>query len=114
MDWDEAAADVHIVDGYPVLINDAGCADLVARVSRDVLGPERVRTDRRPGMGAEDFAYYAQLVPAAMFRLGMAPPGGDGWPELHTPWMDFNDDALPSGIELFSEIAYRCLREHAG
>ena len=108
-----AEAEVHIVNGYPVMINDEDCAEFVARVSRDVLGDDRVRTNRRPGMGAEDFAYYAQLVPAAMFQLGMLPSGMDAWPQLHTPWMDFNDDVLPTGIELFSEIAYRYLHEHA-
>jgi amidohydrolase len=108
-----AEAEVNIINGYPVLINDDACTDFVARVSRDLLGDHRVRTDRAPGMGAEDFAYYAQQVPAAMFRLGMLPPDMDAWPALHTPWMDFNDDILPTGIELFSEIAYRYLHEHA-
>jgi hippurate hydrolase len=58
-------------------------------------------------MGVEDFAYYAQRVPAVMFRLGLKPPADESFPGLHTSTFDFNDDALPVGIRLFVELALR-------
>jgi len=59
------------------------------------------RDKPRPSMGAEDFAFYLQGREGAMIRLGM----GEGAPPLHSSTFDFNDDALPAGILLFSLIA---------
>jgi metal-dependent amidase/aminoacylase/carboxypeptidase family protein len=61
-------------------------------------------------MGVEDFAYYAQKVPASMFRLGVMPVGAATYPSLHNPAFNFNDDALPVGIQLFCELALRFLQ----
>jgi metal-dependent amidase/aminoacylase/carboxypeptidase family protein len=48
-------------------------------------------------MGGEDFAYYAQQIPACFYLLGVE----DGqWKSahLHQPTFDFNDAAIPLGI----------------
>lgn len=108
-----AAAEVDVIDGYPVAVNDRACADLVARVGREVLGSRNVFTRLRRSMGGEDFAYYAQKVPAAVFRLGIRPPGADEVPNLHSARIDFNDDALPVGITLLSRIAQTFLENAA-
>jgi metal-dependent amidase/aminoacylase/carboxypeptidase family protein len=62
-------------------------------------------------MGAEDFAYYAQKVPAAIFRLGMRPAPDADFPNLHSSKVDFNDDALPIGMTLLARIAQTFLQE---
>lgn len=57
-------------------------------------------------MGGEDFAYYARKVPACFFLLGLRPAEMEGeYPALHTPGFDFNDDALPLGVELMTRLA---------
>jgi amidohydrolase len=100
-----ATAEIDIVHGYPVLVNDARAAERVARVAESVVGRERVQTDLPPSMGAEDFAYYAERTPAAFYRLGLRPPDADeDYPGLHTPRYDFNDDALPIGIRMHCEL----------
>ena len=58
-------------------------------------------------MGGEDFAFYGQVVPACFFALGLIPPGRDRMPDLHQPDFDFNDDAIPTGIEVFVRLATR-------
>jgi amidohydrolase len=100
-----ATADVDIVDGYPMTVNDESCVGLIKRVGREVLGSGRVRTLLRPSMGAEDFSYYAQRVPAAIFRLGIRPRGAASCAKLHSAHLDFNDDALPFGIMMLCRIA---------
>jgi amidohydrolase len=108
----DATAEINIVHGYPVLVNDAGAAGLVLRVAQRVVGRELVQSNPPPSMGAEDFAYYAQRTPAALYRLGLRPPGaGDDYPALHTPRFDFNDDALPIGIRMHCELAAAFLGE---
>ena len=56
-------------------------------------------------MGAEDFAFYGQRVPAFMFGLGLRPKGASSYPMLHQPDFDFNDDALVHGVQMHVEIA---------
>ncbi len=58
-----------------------------------------------PTMGGEDFSYYGQHVPACFFILGVRPPGRDSYPTLHQPEYDFNDDCLPTGIEVMCRLA---------
>jgi amidohydrolase len=47
-----------------------------------------------PSMGSEDFSYYLEHNPGAIFFLGM----GVESPQLHNNCFDFNDDALRNGI----------------
>ena len=63
-------------------------------------------------MAAEDFAYYASIVPGAILRLGCANRDqGIGWdPEnrsvigLHSPVFDIDEAVLTLGVKVFSEI----------
>jgi len=105
----ELRADVAFNPSYPVLINDAACAALVADVGGKLLGPDKVLTQYPPSMGGEDFAFYAQRVPATMFRLGLQPAGVIDYPHLHSPRFNFNDDALPVGIQMLCGIAAQFL-----
>jgi amidohydrolase len=90
--------------GTPVTVNDARISDLVREVGRDLLGPENVIELAEPTMGAEDFAYYLEKVPGAMFRLGTGCPS-----LLHTPKYDFGDAPLETGMLLMVEAARRFL-----
>ncbi|GJM26985.1 MAG: amidohydrolase [Phycisphaerae bacterium] len=106
-------ADLRFIEDYPVLINDAGCAALVAEVAADTFGAEKVTTRSNPSMGGEDFAFYAQHVPSAMFRLGLRPKGALEYPNLHNPHFNFNDDAIATGAIMHSTIAHRYQRTRA-
>lgn len=106
-----ARAEVKITDGYPVLMNDAGAAAFVAEVARDVMGPEAVDTAVAPSMSGEDFAYYAERIPAAFWRLGVRQGDAASQPKLHQPTYDFPDEAIPLGIRMHCEIARRFLNQ---
>ncbi|MCA9251968.1 MAG: amidohydrolase [Phycisphaerales bacterium] len=106
-------ADLRFIEDYPVLINDADCAALVAEVATETLGAENVVTQANPGMGGEDFAFYAQHVPAAMYRLGLRPKGTLEYPNLHNPHFNFNDDAIATGAIMQSTIAHRFQQKRA-
>jgi metal-dependent amidase/aminoacylase/carboxypeptidase family protein len=58
----EAEIDCRV--GYPVRVNDAAGAAFCAEVAAAVVGPVTVTPDRRPEMGAEDFANMLQAQPA--------------------------------------------------
>ncbi len=104
-----ATAQIDIQDGYPPMYNDEKLSDLIESTARELYGDANVVTRLPISMGVEDFAYYAQKVPSAMFRLGVRPAGSDTYPSLHNPGFNFNDDALPVGIRMFCELAARYL-----
>jgi len=104
-----AKAEVRIEEGYPPVVNDTGITELIAQVAHDLFGEYKDKTNLPFSMGVEDFAYYAQQVPASIFRLGIRPDNMDTYPGLHSPQFDFNDEAIPVGIRMFCEIAGRFL-----
>ena len=93
-------------DGYPPTVNDPRARSVVEHVVNEVLGKsiDAVELDR-PIMGAEDFAFYGQHIPAFFFALGLRDEDADGYPMLHQPNFDFNDNALFSGIKMHVAIA---------
>lgn len=89
--------------GYPVLMNDPGCAEVVRRVATEALGAAAVSDGQLPMAGGEDFAYFAESRPSAYFFLG-AKRGEEDTPVCHHPDFDFDDRLIPLGIELFLRI----------
>jgi hippurate hydrolase len=103
-----AEADVQLVRGYPVTVNDGAFAALVLETAGELLGPERARAMTHPIMGSEDFSYVLQRVPGAMGFLGTRPEDGPAWPN-HSPRMRVHEPALASGIALHAAVALRVL-----
>lgn len=107
-----ARASVEVQWGYPVLVNDEAASAFVSEVAREVVGTSRVDDRQRPSMGGEDFAYYAERVPAAFWRLGVRRGDPAHQPTLHQPNYDFADEAIPLGVRMHCEIARRFLRQN--
>ncbi len=105
-------AKVHILEGYPVTVNDAGFAGFAQRVAGELVGDGSVIDMRAPIMGAEDFSYLLQKVPGAMVFLGVRPQSGETAP-LHSNRMVLDESALATGIALHAAVALRYL-ERAG
>ena len=55
-------------------------------------------------MGSEDFAYYQEVIPGVMFMLGCEQESITTG-SLHESILNFNEEALRYGIEIFVEIA---------
>ncbi len=108
-----AKADVRITEGYPVCVNDTKAARFVEDVAREVLGADKLADNVNASMGGEDFAYYAQKVPAAFWRLGVRRGDPAKQPTLHQSTYNFNDDAIPIAIRMHCEIARRFLTSRA-
>ena len=100
----DCGADVDLIEGYPVTVNNADLADRVHSIAARSLGDERVVPMQRPVMGAEDFSFYGAEARACFFTLGLCPEG-ETHPLLHTPEFDFNDDAIPTGVEMLVRCA---------
>jgi amidohydrolase len=83
------------------VINDPYVTDICTKAARGLLGQNRVVTDRRPSMGAEDFADYP--VPACMMFLGVKSSRKKTTP-LHTGTFNLDEKTLLLGVRLFSQI----------
>lgn len=94
-------------EGVPVTVNHGSVAESIAQVAEAAFGRECVVWLDEPLMGAEDFAYFAQAVPAGMFFLGLGDVA-----DLHTACFDFPDAAIAVGVELFVRLALREVGTH--
>lgn len=103
-----ATCSVDYIHGAPPVVNDEAIAQLVRSAATETVGAERVSSLVQPSMGAEDFAYYLEHAPGVMFRLGL----GDRAPG-HTAHFDFDDGALPVGIEVLCRLCLNGLPDGA-
>ncbi|MFP5020958.1 M20 metallopeptidase family protein [Pseudonocardia phyllosphaerae] len=100
-------AEVEIVRGYPVTVNDAGAAASLAGVAGQVLGARACVPMEVPLMGAEDFSYMLQRVPGALAFLGARPPSVDPAtaPPNHSNRVAFDEAAFPAGVATYAGLA---------
>ena len=95
--------------GYPVVVNDIALSDLVRSCARDVL-----RTDGRvvpcQTMGSEDMAFFLRAVPGCFFFLGSANPERGLHHPHHSPRFDFDEQAMPLGVEIMVRAVEAALR----
>lgn len=96
--------DLFIDYGYPPVINDDECTQQVHDNACAFLGEENVEwLDLR--MTAEDFAFFAQKIPACYFRIGIHTPGAP-YNNLHRPDLIVDERSIELANGL---IAYNAL-----
>ncbi len=96
--------DLFIDYGYPYVVNDDECTQQVYDNAADFLGTDKVEwLDMR--MTAEDFAFFAQKIPACYFRIGIHEPGTP-FCNLHRPnlMVDERSIELANGLIAFNAI----------
>ena len=114
----EAQAQLTFERSYPPTVNHTREAQLAATVGEEVLGPENVRRDTEPTMGAEDFSFFLRQCPGAYLFLGNGTTGshrsaghGAGPCTLHNASYDFNDDLIPIGASFWVRLVERYLSD---
>jgi hippurate hydrolase len=105
-------AEVRIVPGYPVTINDEVVGPHVLDIAASAIGPSWAEPMLDPLMGAEDFSYVLKEVPGAMAFLGACPPSVDlAHAEAnHSNRVLFDESAMEHGVALYSAFALDALR----
>ena len=83
----------------PALHNDLSVADDIQAAAEKIIGKENI-LEKPESMGAEDFAYYLQHKPGAMFDLGVGTQGAPVIP-IHNGKMVVNEDALVIAPQIF-------------
>lgn len=100
-----AEAHVEIDDGYPVLRNDPAAVGAALAAAHKVGFRDDQIDTLPPQGGGEDFAYYAERVPAAFVFLGAANQDKDCVYPHHHPRFNIDEDALSLGAALHAAFA---------
>ena len=91
LDWKRVA---------PALRNHKPTLERVLRAAREALGAENVVELPEESMGSEDFAWFAERVPAAHLRIGSKIAGLDT--AIHRANYDCNEAAIPLGVRVMT------------
>lgn len=93
--------ELHIDKGYPAVINNEKLNDAVKNAAEKFLGKDHVdETELR--MGAEDFGYYAQQIPACFYRVGVMNKEKGITSGVHTPTFNIDENAIEVGMGLMA------------
>lgn len=96
--------EVEISNGYPYLQNNPELTRRIRKAAEAYVGADNV-VDLDITLGAEDFAYYSQVIPASFYRLGTANKEKGITSYVHTPTFDIDEDALKLGPGLMAWMA---------
>ncbi|HEY5258689.1 MAG TPA: M20 family metallopeptidase [Candidatus Baltobacteraceae bacterium] len=96
-------AELNVIYGYPPVVNDPTLAENFSAYMREHSG---LRVERpAPTMGAEDFAYFAQRVPAIHIRLGTRSEKAGAIHSGHSAEFRIDEDALTVGVRTLVAFA---------
>ena len=94
-------ADLHIDVGYPCVMNNEKVTAAAMEKAADYMGAGNVsETELR--MGAEDFGYYAQQIPACFYRLGTMNKSKGITAGVHTPVFNIDENAIEIGMGMMA------------
>jgi len=94
LDWKRVA---------PPLANNKDVLEKLLASARATIGDENVLQLPEPSMGSEDFAWFAEEVPAAHLRIGSKIDGLDT--AIHRSNYDCNELAIPIGVRVLTRAA---------
>ena len=94
--------ELKIVEGYPPMNNHPEVIALFRTVIGEMIGTDKF-VEPVPDMGAEDFGFFIQDIPGAMFYLGCEIEGDPR--RHHDSKFDINEDCMPVGAAIFASTA---------
>lgn len=108
-----AKAEVQILEGYPVTVNDPALTQAVLPTLRATAGEKRV-IEVPKITGAEDFSYFANEVPGFYYFLGVTPAGTDPATAAsnHSPEFYVDESALKVGTATITQLALDYMDNH--
>ena len=101
-----AEADVNIIEGYPVTVNNPELTAKMLPTLQNVVGKNNI-IEVPKVTGSEDFSFYAQEVPGLFVFLGGTPVGQDASkaPTNHSPNFYADEASFKLGTKALSQLA---------
>jgi amidohydrolase len=84
-------------------INHPKIAEVVRQATKNILGESYLTTENVKNMGGEDFSAFLDRVPGCYFFVGSRNPKKGFTSPHHNSKFDFDEDALPIGLEVLKE-----------
>jgi len=103
-----ADTEIHIIPGYPPVINDPAAVEIAREAARTTVGESSVKKQPHPSLGGEDFSFYLKKIPGCLARFGAK---RDDLPNIaaHSPRFDFDEGVLPYGAEYLARCALNAM-----
>lgn len=93
--------DLLIDVGYPMVYNQEAFTGKNWKLADEYMGKAHVEeTEMR--MGAEDFAYYTQVMPGCFFRLGTRNEALGLTSSVHTPTFNIDESTIETGMGIMA------------
>jgi amidohydrolase len=100
-----ASVDVNIIKGYPFLENNEALTELSRKKLKAHFDDDKV--NQLPvRMTGEDFAFYAQKVPATFIRIGVRNESKGITYPVHNAKFNIDNEALAVGIETLLTLVF--------
>ncbi|KAK9734302.1 hypothetical protein RND81_04G129900 [Saponaria officinalis] len=96
----------------PVMINDKGLHEHGSKVIESLVGKDKLEVFHLT-MGSEDFSFFSQKMPAAIFVLGTRNESLKSDKPLHSPYFFVDEEAFPVGAAFHAALAISYLENHA-
>ncbi|MFT6333493.1 MAG: amidohydrolase [Saprospiraceae bacterium] len=97
--------DIEWIQHFVANQNNTKAVDIISQAAYN--NQISITTRLYPFKWGEDFGLFTQYYKGAMFGIG----SGEHTPALHNPDYDFPDAIIPTGVNLFYEIATNILRK---
>lgn len=101
-----AKAIIEYEQGHGPLINDKRLTDFVLSNCKSSLGEKAVTLLEAPSMGGEDFAAFAEIIPATYIFFGCA---GDVVNPWHHPCFNINENVMPFAVRALTLLIMQYL-----
>jgi hippurate hydrolase len=98
-----ADVDVEIRGGYPPVVNSERETEIALEAVRLMGSEASVVAQEYPSMGAEDFGFFSQKLPACYVRYG-ARTRDDTYIPLHSPLFDIDESVLGIGAAFLERV----------
>jgi len=86
---------------YPSIRNNQQLLEATLPAFKRILGDKNV-IELIPGMGGEDFSFFAEVSPGFFFRLGVANEAKGMTYGGHTPMYDCDEDSIKTGVAVMA------------
>lgn len=96
-----AEADALVDVGYPAVYSNEDITEKASNLAKEYFGADNIEeTEIR--MGAEDFGFYAQKIPACFYRVGVRNEARGIVHNVHTPKFNVDEEALQNGAGIMA------------
>ncbi len=104
-DFSGTSYSINIRRGLPVLVVNNKKTEEIEGLARELIGKENVIRLKHSNMGAEDFAFLAEKIPATFVWIGARNEEKDLIHMMHSAKFDIDENALSVGASLLSTVA---------